>query len=83
MNSGSHPHMRYIPQAATATSSPGIYDRVAKRLFPRDYSAVETLDTCAWLNSRHTGHEPTLGAHKRTVGMRPELASDFEVRPIA
>jgi hypothetical protein len=64
MNSGSHPHLRFIPQPATDVGSAGIYDRHLKRLFPRDYTAIEMLDTCAWLNSRHTGHEPTLGAIK-------------------
>lgn len=62
MNSGSHPHLRYIPQAATDTSGAGILDRQTGRMFPRDYTAVETLEVCAWLNGRHTGYAPGLGA---------------------
>ncbi len=78
MNSGSHPHMRYIPRPATEASGAGIYDRVAQRVFPRDYTAAETQDTIAWLNDWHQGYAARHGAIKlseRKLGMVPELAA--------
>lgn len=74
MNSGSHPHLRYIPQSGTDTAGAGILDRHYARHHVRDYTAAETLEVCAWLNDREAGYQATAGARVAPRRTAPVLA---------